>query len=66
MTDKDRELLVRVDERVAQLIAEVKGSDKQPGLVQRVSDLETWRSGLVAVWAFVLAAIGIYAAVKKA
>ena len=64
MTQEDHDLLVRVDGSVADLLKLVKGNG-QPGLVQRVTALELWRSMLLGMWAFIAAATMIYAAVKK-
>lgn len=57
-------MLLRIDNTVADIAKIVKGNG-QPGLVQRVTALELWRSMLLGMWAFIAAATMIYAAVKK-
>jgi len=64
LTQEDHDMLVRVDASVSDLVKLVKGNG-QPGLLQRVTALELWRSMLLGMWAFIAAASMIYAAVKK-
>lgn len=56
------ERLTRIEERMDALMRSVQGNG-QPGLAQRVSALELWRSGIAAVLAFLLAAGGVLGAV---
>jgi hypothetical protein len=56
-------MLVRVDASVADIMKLVKGNG-QPGLIQRVTALELWRSMLLGMWAFVAAACMVYVAVR--
>lgn len=64
MTQDDRDMLIRVDAGMADIMKLVKGNG-QPGLVQRVGSLELWRSMLVGAWLLAIAVVSIYAAVKK-
>ncbi len=64
MTQEDHDMLVRVDASVTDLVKLVKGNG-QPGLLQRVTALELWRSMLLGMWAFIAGAAMLYAAAKK-
>lgn len=58
------ERLARIEEQLAALTKAVLGNG-QPGLVQRLSAVEHWRSGIVAVIAFLAAAGGLAIAAWK-
>lgn len=64
MTQDDRDLLIRIDERTAELTRVVIKGNGKPSLVDRVSGLELWRSMLLGAWLLAVAAITIYGAVK--
>jgi hypothetical protein len=51
-TPSDNELLVRIDERTNSIHKELVGEGSKPGLISRVSDLESYANrskGMVAV-----------------
>ena len=58
------ERLGRIEEKLER-IERCVGGNGQPGLEQRVSGLERWRSGIVAVLSFLVFAAGIAVAVTK-
>ena len=60
----DHDTLVRIETSLADLVKLVKGNG-QPGLLQRISGLELWRSMLVGGWVLAAAILAVYTALKK-
>lgn len=60
MDKSDHDLLIEMRTDLKDLIRLVKGNG-QPGLLQRVSSLELWRSMLIGAWALLGTAVAIWA-----